>query len=597
MADADFTVALKDKVTGPARRMSAAVGKLGTKVRDMDRAGKGFMRDVNGRLRDSRGRFAGASAGGSKFGGVLGKLKGLAIGAAAALAAAAVAVAALGVKFGIAVGKAAGFREGITLSLGKFLGDADKAKAALGDISKISGDLGLNFQTSASQFRDLVSAGFSGDAAKDVLRFKADLIAVGGGGEQAAARATSAIDQLKKAMATGRMEADGFISVLEQTPVTKLQVLEELSAKTGVSLNKLKKVDITKLPVKELIESFQAATLKATGMGKAGQLASERIETTTSGAIDALKNKFTNLPDTIAASLDEFEGLGDAVRELLAFMDSEDAADAMQMIADGVTMAVKAFVAAIPIAQKFLKGIQSGFQAASPAIDALSDAMSAMSEDGDSLEALGTIFEGLGHLIGFSLGAIVAAVQLVVLSFQGLIAVWDGLSAAATAVFDFFSSLVDTVSEAAGELGISADGVGSAIIDGLIAGIMGGAGAVASAVVGVAKGAILAGVDTLKATSPSQVFMDLGLDTMEGFRLGIDRGGAAIPAGVAGQLDPAALTGAMRPANNVSVSAPVGGITVNAAEDPEATAAAVKSVMLNELGDAFEQMSLQVGAA
>ncbi|MHA1572454.1 MAG: tape measure protein [Alphaproteobacteria bacterium] len=573
MADADFTVALKDKVTGPANRMGGAVGKLGAKVRGV-----------------------GADAG--VFGG--GMAKAVAVGniMAKTAIAAAKAVLRLGLALGRAVLGAAAFRENITFSLTKFLGDSGKAKRNLGEIAQISGDLGLNFQTSAEQFRDLVSAGFGTEASKELLRFKADLIAVGGGGAQAAERATSALDQFKKAMATGRFEADGFVRVLEQIPgVTKDMLLEKMADQTGKSLEKLKKTEITKLPVQELIDAFKEATLEATGMGKHGQLAAERIETTTSGAIDALKNKFTNLPDTIAAGLDEFEGLGDAVRELLAFMDSEDAADAMQMLADGVTMAVKAFVAAIPIAQKFLKGIQSGFQAASPAIDALSDAMSAMSEDGDSLEALGMIFEGLGHLIGFSLGAIVAAVQLVVLSFQMLIAVWDGLSAAATAVFDFFSSLVDTVSEAAGELGISADGVGSAIIDGLIAGIMGGAGAVTAALIGIAETAIAAGLDVLGVSSPSKVFEDIGYNTMEGFRLGIDRGGAAIPAGVAGQLDPAALTGAMRPANNVSVSAPVGGITVNAAEDPEATAAAVKSVMLNELGDAFEQMSLQVGAA
>jgi TP901 family phage tail tape measure protein len=65
---------------------------------------------------------------------------------------------------------------------------------------------------------------------------------------------------------------------------------------------------------------------------------------------------------------------------------------------------------------------------------------------------------------------------------------------------------------------------GKNIIDGLIQGISGGKSEVAGAISAVAEGAIYAAQSTLGIHSPSRVFREIGMQTAEGFALGLTQG-------------------------------------------------------------------------
>jgi len=557
-------------------------------MKAINRTAPGVLRGVDGRLNDAAGGFRKATGASKGFGRALGRIGTVAKAAAAAVA---IAVTAMAGKLAASTLAAAGFREGMEFSLTRFLGSSKQAKAALSDISKISKDLGLNFQESAQNFKDLVSAGFTADAAKQMIRFKADLIALGGGTKESAEKTGLAMEAIQKALASGRFEADGFNTVLAQTPVTKMQVLGALAKRTGKNVAELAKTDITKLPVKDLIAAFQDAALAATGTKKAGEVAAKRIAETTGGAIDLLKSRLRNLPDSIAESMGEIEGLGPAIRGVIEFMDSAEAKEIAGAIGTALVGVVKGFIAMRPMFKALIAGIKDGFKGAKPAIDAIWSAVQKLTGETDAIEALASASRAFGAVVGFVAGIVAAAVGVIVMAFQGLLVVKDAIFGAIEAVQEFGSSITSTLEE------IDLSDVGSAMIDGLVASIVAGAGAVAAALGGVVTSAVDSAKAALGIESPSKVFEAIGVNTMRGFEEGIAAEGAMLPAAVAGQLDPGRLMSGVVNNNTVSVRAPVGPITIEDSRSPNETAEAMREVMLDGLGDAFEQAALQVGAS
>lgn len=108
---------------------------------------------------------------------------------------------------------------------------------------------------------------------------------------------------------------------------------------------------------------------------------------------------------------------------------------------------------------------------------------------------------------------------------------WDVISAVAGALgwlvdnfvgfFTWMSDLGNKITEATAEIGTN-------IWKGLVDGISGGIDAVKGAVSGLGDGAIASLKNLLGIASPSKVMADLGLNTAEGFAIGIQRGDSAV---------------------------------------------------------------------
>lgn len=430
------------------------------------------------------------AAGGMDVGGVAGQLGGpFSMASMGPIAAAVAAVGmlvsvlksavGLAVSFGSKVASAWAFGDAMRYSLSKFLGSAGAAKDALADVMKIANELGLEFQSAAGDFKNLVSAGFSAEQGKELLKLKADLVALGGGAQGATEKIQAAFGHLAKSMAKGKMEGDSFNEILANLPVNKAQILEALAPKLGKSLADMAKIDISKIPVDKLVEAIKEATLKATGASKLGQLAAEGAATTAAGAWEKLKIRAVNFFDEIAAKIGGSEKLAGFINKITKWFDSADA----KRLIDDVAKAFEKLGEAI--SEIDFESVAGGVKLLLAPLHGLVVVLSTLwgyaKRIDDAMTSLGSSFAGIGGGVSSALGAL------------------TGLGAA-------FSS------------------IGSSIVGGLVSSIENGGSAVANAITNLAARAVAAAKAALGIASPSKVFAEIGMQTAEGVAVGARRG-------------------------------------------------------------------------
>ena len=223
---------------------------------------------------------------------------------------------------------------------------------------------------------------------------------------------------------------------------------------------------------------------------------------------------------------------------------------AMESIVQGVIGAIKGITAfikdAAPGVKAFVASFKEGFAKVWPVIQAVGSVLAKVFSGIGGGESTAT---KVGQALGIIAGALVVVAGLVaavtgvfislgvsaidaVLTIYGVImTIVTAFDSAIACVRNFFSSIWEGVSGA----GAGGDGIGSAIVNGIIAGIMGGEYGVIGAIVGVAKGAINAAMGALDAHSPSRVFQAIGGFVSTGMAQGID-GGASKAAGSATKM-------------------------------------------------------------
>lgn len=466
------------QVTDRLSQESSAYAKLASAKQEAARASKDEV------------AAAGRAGGGMDVGGVAGQLGGpFSMASMGPIAAAVAAVGmlvsvlksavGLAVSFGAKVAGAFAFGDAMAFSLGKFLGDAGKAKVALADVMKIANELGLEFQSAATDFKNLISAGFDTEQSKELLKLKADLVALGGGAEGATAKIESAFGHLAKSMAKGKMEADSFNEILANLPVTKAQILEKLAPKLGKSLADMAKVDISKIPVDKLVEAIKEATLSATGASDLGQVAAEGAAKTAAGAWERLKVRALNFFDEIAMKIGGSEKLAGFINKITKWFDS---ADAKRLIND-----------------------------------------------------VAKAFEKLGEAISeIDFDAVAGGVKLLLAPLHGLVVVLSTLWGYAKRIDDAMTSLgssfagigggVSAALESLTGLGAAFSSIGGSIVGGLVSSIENGGSAVANAITNLANRAVAAAKAALGIASPSKVFAEIGMQSAEGVAVGARRG-------------------------------------------------------------------------
>jgi hypothetical protein len=377
MADAEFTVKFTDKVSGPAAAAQRAVQKFGKSISRL-KAGlpavqSGFERNRGAmsdwrtqavfaakaarRLRDAqRGAIApttGLTSGGVALGNVLAMIAQGAVRAAAAIARFAAQAA---LAFGATLGKALLFGESIQFSLTRFLGSGSVAQREIAAVLKLSNRLGLDFQTAAENFKDFISAGFTVETSKELLGLKADLLAVGTGTEESKQKIETAFEHIQRSAAMGRMEMDRFAEILGNLPVEKADIFAKLAPKMGKTVEELMKMDMTKMPVKKLIEAITEATLEKNKATVAGETAARKQLETTAGAWNALKAVALNMFDVLAKKLGPV--LGDTVLPMLQDMLTALRGPEAGTVIDSIAQSFKAMAGAIGRAWEQMGGAE-----------------------------------------------------------------------------------------------------------------------------------------------------------------------------------------------------------------------------------------------
>lgn len=623
MAGLNFLIDIAHKTSGQAKALSglkameSGLKQASNKVKNLEAAQK-RMRTKNGELGESylrvsaalnRARadlgkasvaYADASGKldqvGNAAGGARGRLAAMGAGAKQALMTMAGNLAAAAVQKLLAIGAAAGaalvnalkFSENIRFSLTRFLGTAGEAESAINGIMAQANKLGLSFQAAASQFKEMVSAGFSREAATELIAFRADLEALATD-DRARANLTNAFDQIKKAMAAGRFEADGFYSVLENTPVTKMQVLKALAESTGKSVEELSKTDITKLPVKETIDAIQKAMLTSQNAANLGDIALKKQMSTMSGMANLVKTRVGNAFDALAAKMGPklLEKAGPALKGLLVVFEGPAFSSAIDMVADGLVtafeMAGEAAKVIKPMVVGLFEGLKSSVGPVLPRMIEFGKTILSWVTSAPVLAGIETAFK----MIGFALGIVI----------DGLLA----MAAVWTTVTATVASAIATVIGLGDGLVSKFLSLGGALIEGLVNGIQAGASAVVSAVSGVVGGAISSAKSLLGIASPSKVFSTIGNQTAEGFAMGVEGGTGNVEAKMATMVaSPAITTPSASTAianstttNNRSVNVTTGAIAIHGVPD----AASVAPGLAGQLGAMLEAQLASAGAA
>ncbi len=193
------------------------------------------------------------------------------------------------------------------------------------------------------------------------------------------------------------------------------------------------------------------------------------------------------------------------------------------------------------------------------------------------------LFVGLAALLVVGLVAVTYGAQKLGEAFGELVTyVKDGAASA-------FDWLVGKVQEVIAFLsGLSLSDVGTNMVQGLVDGITGAAGAVLSAMTGVVGGAVDAAKKALGIASPSKVFAEIGMNTGAGMAKGVDKSADDVQGSMESMVAaPDAGAGGAGAGGSGSSGGPVFHIVVNSSGgDGDSIAAKVRAVISDLLTQA-----------
>ena len=365
---------------------------------------------------------------------------------------------------------------------------------------------------------------------------------------------------------------------------------------------------MTKLPVKELLESFQEATLAATGFGKAGDAAIAKLTSTIPGAVNLLTKRFTNLFDVIALRIGP--GLKDAflpiLKRIIEFTGSEKFSGFIDSVGKKILDLSKNASKFITEMLNFGEGFADSFGDVTGVLGPINKFLS-QTPPGEQV----TVWRELGEIIGWVAGVIrifsVAAgffKDQVLGIFGPILQFIDAMQQLGNAVFgvgnifkvvwggimSFIRGIFTTLTGMMSSLGAN-------MTTSLAAGIKSSPGAVVQALKSVVNSAVQAAKDALGIDSPSKVFKDMGIQTMVGYQVGVEDEGPMVQASLAAQLDPRTFAGMAQGgggATNTNTANVEATINVMGTKDPAAVGNAAKDILLDEMAGAFEQMNIEV---
>jgi tape measure domain-containing protein len=639
----NFPIRLQDQVSGPAKTVVSSLGKVAKAADGVNKAagggkGRGGKSDIDRALEkqsrafEKQRKLAQKAAqaherankkAGDNAKGILGSIGGKVLGVAAALGVAKLASSAFDFGESMVEGviAAARFKEDTQLALQTLLKSGEAARGAIGSMRKIAGDLALDPREALGGLVELAGKGFGVDQIERMTRAMADLKVVSPKSDPS--RIIAGISKIK---ATGYLQGDE-LNILVEAGVDASRIYDNLAKIMGKTVAQVQKLKTAgKVSATDAIEAVMRAVNQTTGGRAVGEVAAQRARTTISGTIDMIKSRWESFlldldigagDDTIfgflrrlADLLDTTTGQGarlkaavggafDAVGEALGDIFGKGGEAGIETLVSGIETAAEVLKIALPGIVAFFDavfgrvlGIDTGVRGVA---GSLKDWAKETLGNKDGMAALGrevgTNVLGSLKSIGIAAQNFSNAMRAIGPVLEIAMRMQEGFERAGLAVMGLINRIMGFV-EAARSGGA---GIGDAIVDGIAGAIAGGAGRVVDAVKGAAGGAVDTAKSVLGIKSPSKVFEQIGVHTVEGFAKGIaanDNGGSLLR----GALEPPTGAAARGVGLSLAGSAPGGGgvvvnITVNGGDDPEAIARAVR----REVVAFFEQQATAGG--
>lgn len=442
-----------------------------------------------------------------------------------ALAAVGTAAIGLGATGGKMLLDAQRYRDTTSAALTFALGTGKAAGETMGEVQRIANLLGVSVDETMGKFRELQSAGFDAREGKILMQMVADLRAVSGGRDVAISALSDPLQALKR----NEVLTVASFKGLEAAGMSQNRVYAELAKNLGVAVadptdtNKVKRDVDRALAQRQLrgqkaVDFWSKINLSALGEQQLGEKAKEFQDTTVTGAIDKVKNRWDALVKSVNSG-----PLGERLVAMLnrvsEALNPDGAGKGIVETLDKIVkVASRAYDAMKPLMDAFSSGFGEGFSSA------LNDVLQLVDMLGTGGSSSKAFSEGL-RAIGSAMGAVVVGVGVLV---GGL--AW--LSA--------------TIVEALVTLPANLKDIGRMAIAGLTEGFEAMKGKLESAVTGIKDSVVGKLRSLLHIQSPSRVMMELGGYTAEGFAVGIERG--------AGDVASAARVGMAAPAMRASVS-------------------------------------------
>lgn len=416
----------------------------------------------------------------------------LALGVGAAIAVAAVAATALGVAISKAAFEAGGARDSAAALMGVLTGGQGTKTLKL--VDGLAEELGVKFGDARDQFIKFRQAGLDNTMSANLIKLKADL---------------DAVDK------SGRLGEEAVSKVLaHKGGAGTLDEMKLLAKQAGVLGN--------------------------------GALAAEKRFTSLSGAMNSLDNTKTvalqQIFDRISPSIDKVAGKVALMVD--QFVNSEKGIKLIDSIGAAIEKVADLAGESLPYVAEGLDMVLTAGEKVAAAIQWVSDIFK---NNAAASAAASAAFTGLKVIAG----ALAVAVGVVIAAGIALVAPLYAAVAAVTVLVGAFATGVKALWNMAGEV----PKIGSAIIDGLIGGIMSKVASLKATVGNIASTVSGGFKSALGIHSPSKVFAQFGKHTGTGYEQGLEK---SMPTGddIASTVVP---SGSAAPALASAGAAPAGG--------------------------------------
>lgn len=375
--------------------------------------------------------------------------------AADAIAALANAVVALGQR----VIELQSFKQATQFAFKQILGSSAAADDAWGRAQKIAESTGISIQEIAGSMNALLATGMGISEVEELTKRFADMKAL-----NPATNVSGIAKAMTQIRASGRLQGDE-LDQLNEAGVKIDEVYAQLEKRLGKNRQEIIKLkEAGKISAEDAIAAIKGAMEKAAGGREAGAVAAEAAEKTLGGAIGRLKVQF----------------------EKLLMMDSP------------------AFEKVAKLVNKISDGLASG--KAQPILDAIFESINKIA---DALLAIpaDSMAQKI-QAVAFAIGAVGSAIAFTITALDKIqavaITVWTGISAAVHTTVDAINNVsasvgavIDKVLNLGSTFEEGGRKMGTSLVQGIIAAIAGGGGAIASAVSAVVTEAVKAAVENI----------------------------------------------------------------------------------------------------
>lgn len=619
METAKWALELVDKVSGPARRVVAGLGRAQAAASSTARALARFQRPASaaigalGRSGRAAGRF-GAELGAR----VLPSL--LAVGSAATSAAS--AVTGFGAKFLV---ETLASKEQSALAFKTLLKIPGQAEAVQKSAIKMAGFFGASAKETQSAMVELLAAGFNAEDAMRIFQGALDVKGLAG------ADVTQISSVFAQISAAGKLTTQDLKQLGITGKVGVGNILREIGKLKGIDTTTTAGAEqISKLLEGGKISSAEAVTgsLKAIQTLTGGPLGSyaEKTKGTLGGLWETIKNApatlvmsgdFSKLSAALskfgtafaaALSPDSATGkkllalLGSIGDRVVAFLGSVDPG----AIVDGISSLIDGVSTFVDLVAEFADAFGDGF------MDVIRPLLTVirLSDDGGGgaaywADALRRLAKVLGWTVGIlvlGLGTIAAGVVVIVDGVWRLVVGFvDAYKAAANATSAFFKWLVfDAIGGFftwIGGMGKTVYAWGTSIVDGLWLGIKEAWAALLTKLKGLLDLLPAAAKKALGIASPSRVFMRIGAYTAEGFAQGVEAKNDNAQAALGALIAPPNTTRSSSSIGGASASLTVNVYGVKDADEAARIGRAAGDEAWSQLRAHLEGAALEVGAA